>query len=208
MKRTINLYHPALLPSKERLPLKTVLWVNGTALLLLLALTVGMEQYLELKKQKADEVTASVKNIDNEINILTDKLAAKRDTQSLQKDLDALRVKVENREQLLGYMQTGELSLRTTQYQNVMDDLANFHNPNLWLTSITITRDELRLTGNTIKPSAIPQWLQKLQGSTFFKGKTFSTVKFENDDDNSDVKTFTLSTEFDGDADDSVAKAL
>lgn len=208
MKRTINLYHPALLPSKERLPLKTVLWVNGTALLLLLALTVGMEQYLELKKQKADEVTASVKNIDNEINILTDKLAAKRDTQSLQKDLDALRVKVKNREQLLGYMQTGELSLRTTQYQNVMDDLANFHNPNLWLTSITITRDELRLTGNTIKPSAIPQWLQKLQGSTFFKGKTFSTVKFENDDDNSDVKTFTLSTEFDGDADDSVAKAL
>ena len=208
MKRTINLYHPALLPSKERLPLKTVLWVNGTALLLLLALTVGMEQYLELKKQKADEVTASVKNIDNEINILTDKLAAKRDTQSLQKDLDALRVKVKNREQLLGYMQTGELSLRTTQYQNVMDDLANFHNPNLWLTSITITRDELRLTGNTIKPSAIPQWLQKLQGSTFFKGKTFSTVKFENDDDNSNVKTFTLSTEFDGDADDSVAKAL
>lgn len=208
MKRTINLYHPSLLPSKERLPLKTVLWVNGTALLLLLALTVGMEQYLELKKQKADEVTASVKNIDNEINILTDKLAAKRDTQSLQKDLDALRVKVKNREQLLGYMQTGELSLRTTQYQNVMDDLANFHNPNLWLTSITITRDELRLTGNTIKPSAIPQWLQKLQGSTFFKGKTFSTVKFENDDDNSNVKTFTLSTEFDGDADDSVAKAL
>ncbi|WP_269518474.1 PilN domain-containing protein [Alteromonas sp. BMJM2] len=208
MKRSINLYHPSLLPSKERLPLKNVLWVNGAALVLLLALTVGMEQFIELKQRKSDKVTASVKNIDDEINALTDKLAAKRDTQSVQKDLDSLRVKVKNREQLLDYMQTGELSLQTTQYQNVMDDLANFHNPNLWLTSITITRDELRLTGNTIKPSAIPQWLQKLQGSTFFKGKTFSTVNFENESDDSDVKTFTLSTDFDGEADDTVAKAL
>ena len=208
MKQSVNLYHSSLLPSKERLPLSTVLWVNGIALLLLSVLTVGMGQFIALKQRKSDDVAASVKAIDNDINTLTDELAAKRDTQSLQKGLDTLRVKVKNREQLLDYMQTGELSLRTTQYQNVMDDLANFHNPNLWLTSITITRDELRLTGNTIKPSAIPQWLQKLQGSTFFKGKTFSTVKFENESDDSDVKRFTLSTDFDGAADDTVAKAL
>jgi MSHA biogenesis protein MshI len=208
MKQSINLYHSSLLPSKERLPLKTVLWVNGIALLLLSALTVGMDHFIELKQRESDKVTASVRSIDNDIDTLTDKLEMKRNTQFLQKDLDALRLKVENREQLLDYMQTSELSLRTTQYQNVMDDLANFHNPNLWLTSITITNDELRLTGNTIRPSAIPEWLQKLQGSTFFRGKTFSTVKFENDNDNSDVKTFTLSTDFDGDADDTVAKAL
>ena len=208
MKQSSNLYHSSLLPSKERLPLKTVLWVNGIALLLLSALTVGMDHFIELKQRESDKVTASVRSIDNDIDTLTDKLEMKRNTQFLQKDLDALRLKVENREQLLGYMQTSELSLRTTQYQNVMDDLANFHNPNLWLTSITITNDELRLTGNTIRPSAIPEWLQKLQGSTFFRGKTFSTVKFENDNDNSDVKTFTLSTDFDGDADDTVAKAL
>jgi MSHA biogenesis protein MshI len=208
MKQSINLYHSSLLPSKERLPLKTVLWVNGIALLLLSALTVGMDHFIELKQRESDKVTALVRSIDNDIDTLTDKLEMKRNTQFLQKDLDALRLKVENREQLLDYMQTSELSLRTTQYQNVMDDLANFHNPNLWLTSITITNDELRLTGNTIRPSAIPEWLQKLQGSTFFRGKTFSTVKFENDNDNSDVKTFTLSTDFDGDADDTVAKAL
>jgi MSHA biogenesis protein MshI len=208
MKQSINLYHSSLLPSKERLPLKTVLWVNGIALLLLSALTVGMDHFIELKQRESDKVTASVRSIDNDIDTLTDKLEMKRNTQFLQKNLDALRLKVENREQLLDYMQTSELSLRTTQYQNVMDDLANFHNPNLWLTSITITNDELRLTGNTIRPSAIPEWLQKLQGSTFFRGKTFSTVKFENDNDNSDVKTFTLSTDFDGDADDTVAKAL
>ena len=208
MKQSINLYHSSLLPSKERLPLKTVLWVNGIALLLLSALTVGMDHFIELKQRESDKVTALVRSIDNDIDTLTDKLEMKRNTQFLQKNLDALRLKVENREQLLDYMQTSELSLRTTQYQNVMDDLANFHNPNLWLTSITITNDELRLTGNTIRPSAIPEWLQKLQGSTFFRGKTFSTVKFENDNDNSDVKTFTLSTDFDGDADDTVAKAL
>jgi len=208
MKQSINLYHSSLLPSKERLPLKTVLWVNGIALLLLSALTVGMDHFIELKQRESDKVTALVRSIDNDIDTLTDKLEMKRNTQFLQKDLDALRLKVENREQLLDYMQTSELSLRTTQYQNVMNDLANFHNPNLWLTSITITNDELRLTGNTIRPSAIPEWLQKLQGSTFFRGKTFSTVKFENDNDNSDVKTFTLSTDFDGDADDTVAKAL
>ena len=124
MKQSVNLYHSSLLPSKERLPLSTVLWVNGIALLLLSVLTVGMGQFIALKQRKSDDVAVSVKAIDNDINTLTDKLAAKRDTQSLQKDLDTLRVKVKNREQLLDYMQTGELSLRTTQYQNVMDDLA------------------------------------------------------------------------------------
>lgn len=202
MKRTINLYHPSLKPSKERLPLSTVLLVNGAVIAILIAFTVVFDIFIESKKQLANNAAAEITQIKRDIDELNETLEKKRNTQSLQQELDDLRLKIENRSQLLNYMQSSELSHNATQYQQVMDDLANFHHTNIWLTSIVIENDSLRLIGNTTQPSAIPLWLQQLQESSFFRGKTFSEVTFKNYKDNEDVKTFTLSTNFDGEADD------
>lgn len=208
MKRTINLYHPSLKPKKERLPLSKVLWVNGLAFSVMLVTVVALNVFLNMTEEKIQQQTALINQINGEINVLNDALEKKRDTKMLQQQLEQVNAKIQNRKQLLAYLESGELSFDATKYGEVMDDLADYHNQNLWLTSINIDTQKIRLSGQTVAPSSIPVWLKNLQQSPFFQGKSFSSVKFDEVDGDESVKQFLLSTDFEGEADESVSTAL
>lgn len=208
MKRTINLYHPSLKPQKERLPLSKVLWVNGVAFALMLVAVMAFNVLLNAKQEEIEQMSASTRQTNDEIKTLNDALEKKRDTKALQQQLEQVNVKIQNRKQLLAYLKSGELSFDATKYGEVMDDLADYHNQNLWLTSINIDTQKIRLSGQTIAPSSIPVWLKNLQQSPFFQGKSFSSVKFDEVDGAENVKQFLISTDFEGDADESVSTAL
>lgn len=208
MKRTINLYQDSLKPKKERLPFSSVLWLNGAALIVMLVVVTALNFTLGAKQQKLSEKTRAIGQLNNEIKTLSAALEKKRDTQSLQQQLERVSAKIENRKRLLAYLESGELSFDATKYGEVMDDLANFHNQNLWLTSIDIDTQTIRLTGQTVEPSSIPVWLKNLQNSPFFQGKSFSSVQFDEVDGSENVKQFLISTNFEGEADESVPAAL
>ena len=53
-----------------------------------------------------------------------------------------------------------------------------------------------------------PIWLEKLEQSPFFKGKSFSHVKFDQVADKDRVRTFVISTDFEGETNESVSAAL
>ena len=208
MKRTINLYHPSLKPKKERLPLLKVLWVNGVAFGAMLIAVVAFNLLLNAKQEKIEQMSASTRQINDEIKTLNDALEKKRDTKTLQQQLEQVNAKIQNRKQLLAYLKSGELSFDATKYGEVMDDLADYHNQNLWLTSINIDTKKIRLSGQTVAPSSIPVWLKNLQQSPFFQGKSFSSVKFGEVDGAENVKQFLISTDFEGGADEPVSTAL
>ena len=208
MKRTINLYQDSLKPKKERLPFSKVLLLNGAAIGVMLVVVIALNITLGAKQKKLNEKTNAISQLNSEIKTLSAALEKKRDTQSLQQQLEKVNAKIENRKRLLAYLDSGELSFDATKYGEVMDDLANFHNQNLWLTSIDIDTQTIRLSGQTLAPSSIPVWLKKLQQSPFFQGKSFSSVQFDEVDGKDNVKQFLISTDFEGDADESVPAAL
>lgn len=208
MKRTINLYQDSLKPKKERLPFSKVLLLNGAAIGVMLVVVIALNITLGAKQKKLNEKTNAISQLNSEIKTLSAALEKKRDTQSLQQQLEKVNAKIENRKRLLAYLDSGELSFDATKYGEVMDDLANFHNQDLWLTSIDIDTQTIRLTGQTLAPSSIPVWLKKLQQSPFFQGKSFSSVQFDEVDGKDNVKQFLISTDFEGDADESVPAAL
>ena len=208
MKRTINLYQDSLKPKKERLPFSKVLLLNGAAIGVMLVVVIALNITLGAKQKKLNEKTNAISQLNSEIKTLSAALEKKRDTQSLQQQLEKVNAKIENRRRLLAYLDSGELSFDATKYGEVMDDLANFHNQSLWLTSIDIDTQTIRLSGQTLAPSSIPVWLKKLQQSPFFQGKSFSSVQFDEVDGKENVKQFLISTDFEGDADESVPAAL
>lgn len=208
MKKTINLYHWSLIPEKERLPLSNVLFITGGVLTIMVSAVILLNLVLNSKQYELAQKTASVKVTESEIKTLNTALETKRDTKNLQKELDRVNSKIDSRKQLLAYLESGELSFDATRYGEVMDDLANYHNPNLWLTDIEINIQRIRLAGQTVTPSVIPQWLKALQQSPFFEGKTFSSVKFDEVDGNENVKEFFISTDFVGEADESISTTL
>ena len=115
MKRTINLYHPSLQPQKERLPLAKVLWVNGVAFAVMLTAVVLLNVTLSGKQETLKHQTAAVSQINDEIKALTAALEKKRDTKNLQQQLARVNTKIENRKQLLAYLESGELSFDATK---------------------------------------------------------------------------------------------
>ncbi|MDO6566685.1 PilN domain-containing protein [Alteromonas sp. 1_MG-2023] len=208
MKRTINLYQASLKPKKEKLPLSKVVRVNGAAAVILILICVVLSTVESSKQSANDTLTASVVSIQKDIDSLALALKYKRDTQKLKDKLASLKVTLKNKEELFTYLEHGELSFDATQYGEVMDDLASQHNPNLWLTRISINTDIIKLSGRTEQPSSIPTWLKQLQQSPFFKGKSFSAVNLKQVDGQESVKKFVISTQLEGEGDEPMATTL
>jgi len=208
MKRTINLYQESLKPQKEKLPFEKVLWVNGGAFLVMLTVTIVLNVLASNQDAKLKARAAESAALNNELAQLKTQLEQKRDITALEAQLSDLQVKIKNREALFEFVDSGELSHDATQFVEIMRDLANYHHNDLWLTHIEIDTSKVRLTGETITPAAIPVWLEQLEQSPFFKGKAFSHVKFEQVPDEERVRTFVISTDFEGETNESVSAAL
>lgn len=208
MKRTINLYQESLKPQKEKLPFDKVLWINGGAFVVMLALTIVFNVLASSKESALKARANDVSVLNNELKQLQAKLEEKRDITALEAQLADVQKKIQNREALFEFVESGELSNDATQFVEVMRDLATYHHSDLWLTQIEIDPSKVRLTGQTVTPAAVPIWLKKLEQSPFFKGKSFSHVKFDQVADKDRVRTFVISTDFEGETNESVSAAL
>lgn len=198
MKTTVNLFHESLKPQKEKLPLSTVLLINGSVFMVMLLAMLMLQFFEKNKASESAQQRANVESVKNDIALLSKALDEKRDIKQLQTELESVNTKIRNRELLVAYLEEGELSFDATEFGMVMDDLARYHDVNLWLTQITIDTQSVRLQGETLEPASIPMWLKGLQQSPFFNGKSFSTVTFEEIDDREDVKAFVISSNFEG----------
>ena len=208
MKRTINLYQESLKPQKEKLPFDKVLWINGGAFVVMLALTVVFNVLASSKESALKARANDVSVLNNELKQLQAQLEEKRNITALEAQLADVQKKIQNREALFEFVESGELSNDATQFVEVMRDLATYHHNDLWLTQIEIDPSKVRLTGQTVTPAAVPIWFEKLEQSPFFKGKSFSHVKFDQVADKDRVRTFVISTDFEGETNESVSAAL
>lgn len=194
MKRTVNLYHASLKPQKEAFSLARVAGVNGAVLAILILVVIGFSIYEGSQDKTLDSLRAKIASKQDVVSTLTAQLAAKRDTAPLEQRLADIEEELSNKQALVRYLNQGELSFDATRYGQLMDDLATYHNDELWLTHITVTNNDISLSGETLTPSAIPNWLKSLQRASFFKGKTFSIVQLDEVKEGNAVRQFTISS--------------
>jgi MSHA biogenesis protein MshI len=200
MKRTVNLYHASLKPQKEALSLARVAGVNGAVLAILVGVMIGFSLYEASQEETLGSLRAEITSKQDAVSTLTAQLAAKRDTASLAQRLASTEEELANKQALVSYLNQGELSFDATRYGQLMDDLATYHNDELWLTHIAVTNDDIRLSGETLAPSSIPNWLKSLQRASFFKGKTFSIVQLDEVKEGNAVRQFTISSRAKGES--------
>lgn len=200
MKRTVNLYHASLKPQKEALSLARVAGVNGAVLAILVGVMIGFSLYEASQEKTLGSLRAEITSKQDAVSTLTAQLAAKRDTASLAQRLASTEEELANKQALVSYLNQGELSFDATRYGQLMDDLATYHNDELWLTHIAVTNDDIRLSGETLAPSSIPNWLKSLQRASFFKGKTFSIVQLDEVKEGNAVRQFTISSRAKGES--------
>ena len=69
------------------------------------------------------------------------------------------------------------------QYSQVMLDLGRLHDERLWITKMRFDEQGVFVKGFALSALAVPEWLDTLQQSEFFSGKSFALMNLEDKSD-------------------------
>ncbi|QFU06060.1 Fimbrial assembly protein (PilN) [Pseudoalteromonas sp. THAF3] len=194
MKSSINFYQESLKPRHDPLPLAQVVKIFIAAFVVLavvIALQVWRNNH---QQQQLQELTQQHSHLKADVAELNKQLAQRRDTKNLQQQLEQQQRAEQHRLSLIAYLQ-GKGSGAPLSYSALMNDLARYHNPQVWLTEINISQRHVQLQGKTAVPSEIAPWLKQLRNSNYFIGKEFSVLEFDQSDE---LRQFNVSTSIDG----------
>jgi Tfp pilus assembly protein PilN len=190
-KIRVNLYLPSMRPVKEKLPLSLVL--NCWLFLSILVGAVGWLQhntYEELAKELV-ESTDELNRSKEELTTLETRHADFKPSTQLLTKLDRLSQEL-NGKRFLSQHLTGKAVPNKQNYAQVMLDMGRLHDDKLWITSMRFEEQEVSIKGYALDALAVPSWLNGLQESEFFAGKSFAMMNLTNK--KQDVIAFEINT--------------
>ena len=112
----------------------------------------------------------------NTLSELQAALAQKQDKSVLAQQLAQIQAEINHKQLVMDFISTHD---QTILYAQVMEDLARFHDPKIWLTGFKFNAKNILLEGQTDAPSQVPHWLDGLKASYYFSGKQLSEIAFE-----------------------------
>ena len=197
MKTRINFYQKTLRVRRDPVPLSGMitLWLGA---LLIIAITWAFYSYktysseldLEQKKEYLKQGKA-------QLEVVKQQLAEKQNKTIFINELKTLQQEVLHKQQIFTYL---ELSTdqSTTDYAQVMQDLAKYHEPNIWLTHIKFAGKSVTLQGQVSQSKFLPIWFSNLKQSSFFIDKEFSVLELSTQDG---VSKFNVATDLSDEGD-------
>lgn len=176
MKTSVNLYSAEFQPSLRLMSLSLVI-----LLCLISALLISSLYLYDLTQEQQQQQTLNdIEQQKKQQTMLLKTLQA--DLVNLKKD-PALLQQIDNQQATLALkkrvLQTllGQEDLKSNGFSALMSELANNHPKGLWLTHIGLNGTEVILEGAASQSSVIPQWVDSLGETQYFKGQEFSETR-------------------------------
>jgi len=192
MKTRVNLYTQAFRPKKERLTLTQALVATGTALLLMLTLTILSENENNLLTQEVALAQKAESELASEIDVLSAKVARHVQNPALDQQLALLNTRLQYRDELL--VQLSELAqVQTSGFAILMSDLASQRDKDIRINQIRLAGESMTLTGIARNHDAIPRWIGKFSAAQSLQGREFSQLNISRNED--DIIAFTLTNQ-------------
>ncbi|MBB1337244.1 PilN domain-containing protein [Pseudoalteromonas sp. SR44-2] len=171
------------------------LWLGA---LLIIAITWAFYSYktysseLDLEQNKE-----YLKQGKAQLEVVKQQLAEKQNKALFINELKTLQQEVLHKQQIFSYL---ELSTdqSATDYSQVMQDLAKYHEPNIWLTHIKFSGKSVTLQGQVSQSKFLPIWFSNLKQSSFFIDKEFSVLELSTQDG---VSKFNVATDLSDEGD-------
>ena len=197
MKTRINFYHKTLRVRRDPVPLSGMitLWLGA---LLIIAITWAFYSYKTYSnKLDLEQNKEYLKQGKAQLEVVKQQLAEKQNKALFINELKTLQQEVLHKQQIFTYL---ELSTdqSTTDYAQVMQDLAKYHEPNIWLTHIKFAGKSVTLQGQVSQSKFLPIWFSNLKQSSFFIDKEFSVLELSTQDG---VSKFNVATDLSDDGD-------
>lgn len=167
-------------PIKEKLSLTTMVvsWLATIALMAGASYTVN-NQYENIQAQ-LEQVTLEFDVSKTELDTLEALHADYKPSPRLMTKLKRLEQEL-NGKRFLSQHLRGRTAPDEEAYSQVMLDLARLHTDSLWVTNMNFEQDKVYIRGFALDALAVPSWLNGLQQSPYFSGKSFALMNLSNE---------------------------
>jgi hypothetical protein len=180
MPQQINLCTPILLKPKHYFSAQTM--VQTLAVFLVFGGALSGAWVWNLQQTAAEfsriMVTQSTEIESLNAAILRSRAAAAPADPALVAQLQGKRISVQQREKLLEALQQGMLEPGWGHSDRLLWVARSIPRP-VWLSDITIDKDRFDVTGFTLEPAALNEWVGKLSASPLMSGLQLATVRVE-----------------------------
>lgn len=199
MRQQINLFQEVLRPKRVRWSsrqLNRAMLVTVSVMLVLEL--VGFWQTWSLK-QELLTAEQTLKSKTTELKTAELQYPRPQEDQRLVQRVKQLDEELRQKQQILGILSDGQYG-NLHGFAEHLVGLSKQHVEGIWLTRIFIDQGgkQLGLSGGSLKPELVPQFLQRLGGEPGFAGKEFKTFSLSRADKSASWLKFDLNTEASG----------
>lgn len=181
MKSRVNLL------SEEFKPKLDLVSLNLLVFLIILSCICVVSAYL-LTQAKAANAAQELKQTmaqksqrESNLGKLSEKVAALKPNASLLTKIENKEGEIRQKRQLIKQLNGRDVQ-KSQGFARLMSELAEQHDPELWLTKIGVGTGKVRFEGQAASASAVPRWISKLGASEFFEETEFASARLFRDD--------------------------
>lgn len=178
MAQQINLYDAALERRRDWLALNYVAGV--AALLLVIVAVLGFAARQEMAQlHAANEASAGqLKTLREQVAAQGQALAGRKPDARLEQEVAAKRMLLAARGEVLGTLRRS-MGDETRSFADYLRGFARQTVAGLWLTGISLdaTSGALEISGRTVDPALLPEYIRRLDREPAFEGQSFAALK-------------------------------
>ena len=178
MSQQINLFNASLMKKKQPFSASTLLQTMLVALLGVAAVSAyGYYQTAELKKM-ATSVSAQLKITEEQAAKMRALAGAPAKNQELDDALSKLQDDLQKKRVVADILNAGDFG-NTRGYSAYLAAFARQIPSGVWLTGLSIAGDgkDMSLSGRTLRPELVPEYVSQLKREAIMHGKSFATLK-------------------------------
>lgn len=181
MSQQINLLLPELRPRFDWLALPVV---AGAALagLLFVVMLAGVNAWRGdgLKSREA-AIRAQLAGLQQQVQSLGQRLGARQGDATLDKQIDAARLAVGQRQEVLNVVAQGNLP-SSHAYSGLLQGFSRQVVAGVWLTGFGFAQKNIEIHGRLTDPALLPVYIGRLNAESAFAGRRFATLDMKSVD--------------------------
>lgn len=175
MSQQINLLLEELRPRFDWLALPVVASA-GLAGLLLVVMLAGMNAWrFDGLNSRENAIRAQLAGLQQQVQSLSERLGARKGDSTLDKQLEAARTSVGQRQEVLNVVAQGNLPASQT-YSGLLQGFSRQVIEGVWLTGFGFAQNNIEIRGRLTDPALLPVYIGRLNGEAAFAGRRFATL--------------------------------
>lgn len=177
MSQQINLYEERLWPRREFETGRNVALSFAVLLFLVVGAAVWVRGQADQASLALAAVQAEVRSAQEQMTLLSKKVSERKISQVLQGELEATRNLFVARNEVLEYLDSGQLGTESG-FAGVMLGFSHVAQNDVWLTGFSVRRggQDIEIRGSLLDATRLPGYVQRLSAEPVFHGRRFAAL--------------------------------